>query len=84
MSMTIGGARVALIESRNGSMEMGGFPDRLSLILCLIDSGGFDLSYGDEKHIAALARIESEIAAVRLRIEEHNKEPDPEPIEDED
>lgn len=70
MSMVIGGASVALVESRGGSMQCEAYPSRLALVLALMDSGslGGGCGYGCDEHKAALDAVERQLAGTRARI----------------
>ena len=68
--MIIGGARVAMVESRQGSMHCEAYPSRLALVLDVINNGaiGGGCGYGCDEHKAALAEVERQIADTRARI----------------
>ena len=44
MSMSIGGATVALVESKWSGMNCEAYPSRLALVLAVIDNGGISLA----------------------------------------
>ncbi len=76
MSMSIGGASVALVESRHGGMNCEAYPSRLALVLAVIDNGGISLAdsyYGSYGHKAALDAVEKKIKAARENIAEREK-----------
>ncbi len=71
MSMNIGGATVALVESRHGGMYCEAHPSRLALVLALIDNGAIGLAdsfHGSDAHVAALDAIEAKLESVRAKI----------------
>lgn len=71
MSMIIGGATVALVESRHGGMNCEAYPSRLALVLAVIDNGGISLAdsyHGSDGHKAALEEIAQKVAEVRSKI----------------
>lgn len=76
MTMSIGGANVALVESRHSGMWCEAHPTRLALVLALIDNGalGVDgLGYGSDAHKAALAKVAEQVAQTQARIAEREK-----------
>lgn len=76
MSMSVGGATVALVESRHGGMNCEAYPSRLALVLAVIDNGGISLAdsyYGGDGHKAALAAIAKQVADVQAKIAEREK-----------
>lgn len=71
MSMIVGGATVALVESKHGGMNCEAYPSRLAMVLAVIDNGGISLAdsyYGSAGHKAALDAVEQKIAEARQRI----------------
>lgn len=76
MSMSIGGATVAMVENRHGGMYCEAHPNRLALVLALIDSGAIGLAdsyHGSDAHKSALDAIEQRIRSVREGIAEREK-----------
>ena len=68
MSMSIGGATVALVESKYSGMNCEAYPSRLALVLAVIDNGGISLAdsyYGSDGHKAALDAVEQKIKEAR-------------------
>lgn len=71
MSMSIGGASVALVESRHSGMYCEVYPTKLALVLALIGNGalGVDAScYGSDGHKAALAKVQQQVETTLRQI----------------
>lgn len=70
MNMIIGGATVALVESKRGGMDCGAYPSRMAMVLEVLNNGaiGGDGGWGSDGHKAALAEVAERIAAIQASI----------------
>ncbi len=77
MSMSIGGAKVALVEqSFTGGMQFDAFPTRLAMVLAVIDNGALSVDasyYGSDGHKAALAQVQQQIEKTLQQIAAQEK-----------
>ena len=76
MSMSIGGATVALVESRHGGMYCEAHPTRLALVLALIDNGALSMDasyYGSDGHKAALTQVQQQVEKTLRHIAEREQ-----------
>lgn len=73
MSMHIGNATVAVIQSSRSGMNCEAFPNKLAAVLRMIDFGDLGPGgngYGCDEHKAALLEVEKQIAETRKTIAE--------------
>jgi len=63
MNMSIGGAKIALVEHRNSGMECEAYPSRLAMVLAVINNGalGGGIGYGGDAHKAALSQVRQQV-----------------------
>lgn len=75
MSMSIGGATVALVEHRHGGMICEAYPTRLALVFDLVDNGalGGGGFHGDDAHKAALKLMAEHIVFIQAKIAEREE-----------
>lgn len=74
MTMIIGGAHIALVDSRHGSMQCEAYPSRLAMVLAVLNNGALgDGGHGSEAHKAALATVAQHIVDLLARIEQRQR-----------
>jgi hypothetical protein len=73
--MIIGGAAIALVESRHNSMHCEAYPSRLAMVLDVLNNGalGGGIGHGCDEHKAALAQVATHIATVQAQIEQRER-----------
>lgn len=75
MSMHIGNATIAVVQSKHSGMNCDAYPTKLAAVLAMIDNGslgGDSGGYGSADHKAALVAVEKQIADTRACIAEQD------------